>query len=253
VASLTACGPGRAAPAKESTAKRVSNPDEVTTPGRSRVTYTTAAPLHVGPPLAPGGAGASGSTSATKASAAAGTGSEGTASEATGPTAAGAAAGTAPSPPASCGAHDLRVSFDLQPAGGTQPLDRTRALIVLTDLAAGGCSLQGYAAVDAMEADHWKALDPVHVAQPGSPGPVILEGGGSAFAGMEWTDDAGCPEVSAFRLVLSDPGAALPVVVAAPDGESNPVVVCATDVELGPFAVTSQGTVDFPDSVGAGT
>jgi hypothetical protein len=248
VASLTACGSGRAVPTKESTAKRVANPDEITTSGRSHVTFTTAAPLAVGPPLGRGRGGARGSTTTVSNPSV----SPGTASPATGPTTVAASVPPALSAPAVCKARALRVSFDLQPTGGTQPADRTRALIVLTDMASGTCMLEGYAAIDAVEADHWKSLDLRDIAQPGSPGPVVLDSGGSAFAGIEWTAAEGCPEVAAFRLRLPEPGAALPVVVAVPGGES-PVVVCPDDVELGPFTPTSQGTVDFPDSVGAGT
>jgi hypothetical protein len=124
---------------------------------------------------------------------------------------------------------------------------------VLTDLSVAACTLQGYAAIDVVESDHWKILDVRHFAPPGSTDPVVLPGGGSAFSGMEWTSALGCPLVSAFRLLLPGRRAPMHVVVAVPGGDTGPVAVCTADVELGPFTPLSQGTVQFPDSVHAGS
>ena len=48
-------------------------------------------------------------------------------------------------------------------------------------------------------------------------------GGGSAFAGVEWTAEAGCPEVSAFRLTLPGWSTAVPVSVPEPEPVAEPV------------------------------
>jgi hypothetical protein len=241
-ATLAACGSGsRGAPGAATPVQKVSNGPELPAAG-SKSGRATPAPLGAGPRLSGGGTSASrgadaGSTASTVASVA-------------GPTTTGQA--SAPGPP-TCSAADLRVAFDVQPRGGIQPSARTRALVVLTDLTGPTCVVKGFATIEASVGGRPRLFEVSHVDQPGAPVAVVLQAGGSAFAGLEWTTAVGCPEVSAFSLILPGGGVPLPVGVVVPGGSGMPVALCAWSLELGPFAATSEGTVDFADSAGAGT
>jgi hypothetical protein len=113
--------------------------------------------------------------------------------------------------------------------------------------------MEGFPVLEAVEGARRTILDARHIDLPGTPSDVILEGGMSAFAGLEWTETAGCPRVSAFGLALPGWGTALPVTVVVPGGTGVPLTVCSDDAELGPLTATSEGTVAFPDALGAGT
>lgn len=270
VASLAACG----AMGRATTATSVVKDRHEAPLGHD----ATAAPLRAGPPLATGTGGVTGSEAAPGAGGSK-AGATAAGSTAAGQTAAGqksganAAAGSSPSPPASapastappttpavasvssppCGAGDLRVAFDVQPPAGTQPPDRTRALVVLTDLAGTACAMVGFPVVEEARGPHRTVLDARHIAQPGPPSEVIVQGGMSAFAGLEWTQTAGCPHVSAFGLAMPGWRTALPVTVVVPGGTGPPLTVCSAGAVLGPVTATSEGTVAFADSLGAGT
>ena len=240
-ATLAACGSGsRGAPGAARPVQKVSNGPELPAAG-SKSGRATPAPLGAGPRLSDGGTSApsgahAGSTASTVASGA-------------GPTTAQASV----SGPPACSAADLRVAFDVQPRGGLQPSARTRALVVLTDLTGPACTVKGFATVEASVGGRSRPLEVSQVDQPAAPVTVVLQAGGSAFAGLEWTTAGGCPAVSAFQIILPDGGVPLPVGVVVPGGSGMPFALCAGSLELGPFAATSEGTVDFADSAGAGT
>jgi hypothetical protein len=238
-ATLAACGSGSPGAPGAAAAHKVSNGREAPS-ARSKTGRATPAPLVAGPRLDEGSGGTSGSGTAT-------TGPT-TSSAAAGPTT--TSQGTASAPP--CASAALRVAFDVQPPAGSQPSGRTRILIVLTDLAASTCTVDGFATIEASVRGQMTSVDVIHVEQPGPPVVVVLEEGASAFAGLEWTSEVGCPEVSAFRLVLPGGGTPLPVGFVVPGGSGLPLALCWDSLELGPFAATSEGTVDFADSVGAG-
>jgi hypothetical protein len=154
---------------------------------------------------------------------------------------------TSASAPSSCAQRELRASIDVQPAAAAaQALNRTEALIVLTDLSASACTVDGFAEIDAVDGGVAKSLVIGDVDQDGPPGAVVLGSGDSAFAGIEWTSDPTCPDVTSFLLTPPSGSSALPVDVVVPDGLQLPLDVCSAGIELGPFATTSEGTLSWP-------
>jgi hypothetical protein len=263
VTVLGACSGGRHATGQASTAGTVRNRAEipVVAPHAGAATTTASVPSTTAPALGSTQAdGSPGVTSPAVTSTAeaptAVTSTAGASTAVTSPavtsTATTMPTAATPATPA-CGPGDLEVAFDLQPHGGTQPADRTRVLVVVTNLSVEGCRLSGFAVIDAVEGGRRTPIPVRHIDQPGPPTAVEVPGGGSAFAGVEWTVTAGCPDVSALALALPGWGSALPVAVHVPGGSDQPLVICPAGVLIGPFAATSEGTVAFPDSVGAGT
>jgi hypothetical protein len=153
--------------------------------------------------------------------------------------------------PATCRAADLQVAMDIQPRTGTQPADRTRALIVLTDSSASPCALDGFATVEVGAAARPSAVLPAsHLDLPGPAGTFVLPSEGSAFAGLEWTVRPACKEVASLWLTPPGTRSEMAVSVDAPGGSPLPVDLCPAGAGIGPLSPTSEGTVDFPDSLG---
>jgi hypothetical protein len=164
----------------------------------------------------------------------------------------GSAPTTAAAPLVACPSGAVRASFDIQPPTGPQPVDRVRALVVLTDASAQACRVDGWAGVGAVVGGVAVSVPVVRVDQPGDPAGVDLEPGASAFAGVEWTSESSCPAVSSWVVTPPDQDATVPVEVDAPGGSGVPLYLCAGNFDEGPLEATTEGTVAFPDSVGNG-
>lgn len=153
-----------------------------------------------------------------------------------------------------CGSAATRASLVIQPTTGSQPDNRVRALVVVTDIG-GTCTLDGFPRLWAARAGGaWSSLALQGVDLPARPQPVTLQGGASAYAGVEWTTGVG-PACSSVRaLEVAWPGSGSPTGISVGGAESTPVTpaVCAGGALATPLQSSAASTVAFPDATGSG-
>ncbi|HET9071584.1 MAG TPA: DUF4232 domain-containing protein [Acidimicrobiales bacterium] len=153
-----------------------------------------------------------------------------------------------------CGSAATRASLVIQPTTGSQPDNRVRALVVVTDVG-GTCTLDGFPRLWAARAGGaWSSLALQGVDLPAKPQPVTLQGGASAYAGVEWTTGVG-PACSSVRaLEVAWPGSGNPTGISVGGAESTPVTpaVCAGGALATPLQSSAASTVAFPDATGSG-
>ena len=138
-------------------------------------------------------------------------------------------------------AVDVHV-IDVQPSTATQPVDRTRGLLVVTNLGAP-CVLNGFPSLVASVGRTSSArLAVSHVDQPGMPAPIDVVGGAAAYAGLEWTSASTCATAGNLRLAISHGSGPVPVDVDGAGGAPS-IQLCPGPVTAGPFEQTAEGTV----------
>ncbi|HEY1733135.1 MAG TPA: DUF4232 domain-containing protein [Acidimicrobiales bacterium] len=139
----------------------------------------------------------------------------------------------------------------VQPPDAGQAADRTRALVVVSDVSAAPCLVGGVATLSALSKGASHQLAVHRIVPAGSASVVTVSTGASGFAGIEWTSGPGCLAIAGFELSLPGQHSDLPVDVVGAGSPMSPLDVCAGTVEIGPFSASADGSLSFSAS-GAG-